>query len=79
MLIDLETHRGEKDRARGLFERVTKVSGIKVGKMKKWLKKWEKWEMGNGDSRSQGKVGKVAEAYVRKVAEGKGRKGGEEV
>ena len=73
ILIDLETNRGGKDRARGLFERVTKVKGIKVGKMKKWFEKWEKWEKANGNERSQGRVGKVAEAYVRRVAEEKGK------
>ncbi|KAL8884713.1 MAG: hypothetical protein Q9215_007301 [Flavoplaca cf. flavocitrina] len=73
ILIDLETNRGGKDRARGLFERVTKVKGIKAGKMKKWFEKWEKWEKANGDERSQGRVGKVAEAYVRRVAEEKGK------
>ncbi|KAL8848292.1 MAG: hypothetical protein Q9221_006691 [Calogaya cf. arnoldii] len=74
ILIDLETNKGDKDRARELFERVTKVKGIKAGKMKKWFEKWEKWEKGNGDLRSQGKVSKVAEAYVRKMAEEKGKK-----
>ncbi|KAL8670133.1 MAG: hypothetical protein Q9168_005315 [Polycauliona sp. 1 TL-2023] len=75
ILIDLETNKGDKDRARGLFERVTRVKGIKAGKMKKWFEKWEKWEKVNGDVKSQGKANKVAEAYVRKVAEEKGMKG----
>lgn len=75
ILIDLETNKRDKDRARGLFERVTKVKGIKPGKMKKWFEKWEKWEKANGDARSQGKVSKIAEAYVRKMAEEKGKKG----
>lgn len=73
ILIDLETSRGDKDRARGLFERVTKVKGVKAGKMKKWFQKWEKWEKAHGNERSQGRVGKVAEAYVRRVAEEKGK------
>ncbi|KAL8999375.1 MAG: hypothetical protein Q9169_001801 [Polycauliona sp. 2 TL-2023] len=75
ILIELETNKGDKDRARGLFERVTKVKGIKAGKMKKWFEKWEKWEKANGDVKSQGTVTKVAEAYVRKAAEEKGMKG----
>ncbi len=76
ILVDLETNKGDKDRARGLFERVTKVKGIKKGKMQKWFEKWEKWEGKHGDQRSQGRVSKLAEAYVTKLAEEK-RRGGD--
>ncbi|KAL8767011.1 MAG: hypothetical protein Q9209_006365 [Squamulea sp. 1 TL-2023] len=71
-MVDLETNKGEKERARGLFERVTRAKGVKAGKMKKWFEKWEKWEGQHGDERSRGRVLKLAEAYVRKVAGEKG-------
>ncbi|KAL8783841.1 MAG: hypothetical protein Q9213_004331 [Squamulea squamosa] len=73
ILVDLETIKGEKERARGLFERVTRLNGVKAGKMKKLFKQWEKWEGKHGDERSRARVLKLAEAYVRKIAEEKGK------
>ncbi|KAL8859953.1 MAG: hypothetical protein Q9178_003501 [Gyalolechia marmorata] len=71
ILVDLETNKGDKDRARGLFERGTKVKGIKKGKMQKWFEKWEKWEGKHGDQRSQDRLSQHAEAYLMKLAEEK--------
>ncbi|KAL8703814.1 MAG: hypothetical protein Q9201_003009 [Fulgogasparrea decipioides] len=70
VLLDLEIRRGEKDRVRELFGRVTRLE-LKIRKMKYWFKIWAEWEEKMCDEKGREKVAKLAEEYVRKQAEEK--------
>lgn len=57
---------------RDVFERGTKVSGIKPRRAKTWFQRWAKWEEQHGDTKSREKVSArakewAAEAEKRKV------------
>lgn len=71
--LDLEMKVEDRERVRGLFERLVKVKGMKVRKMRFWFKKWMGWEEKVGDVKQRERVEKLAEEYVRKVAEEKGK------
>ncbi|KAI3337424.1 nucleic acid-binding protein [Xylariaceae sp. AK1471] len=61
---------------RDVFDRATKVKGLKARPAKKWFKRWADWEAKNGDTKSQEKVRAKAAEWVRLKAEAK--KDGEE-
>ncbi|KAI0526659.1 hypothetical protein F5B22DRAFT_641799 [Xylaria bambusicola] len=61
---------------RDVFDRATKVKGLKARPAKKWFKRWADWEEKNGDDKSQEKVRAKAGEWVRLKAEVK--KGEEE-
>ena len=73
-LLDLEIQQADKDIIRGVFERVTKVKGLKPKGAKAWFKRWSEWEATNGDKKSQEKVRARAEEWVK----GAGAKKGDE-
>ncbi|KAL8952031.1 MAG: hypothetical protein Q9222_002018 [Ikaeria aurantiellina] len=70
--MDLEIKIADKKRVRGLFERIVKLD-VKPQKMKFWFKKWEAWEKEKGDEKGRDKVRKLAEEFVSRVAEAKGK------
>ncbi|KAL8684458.1 MAG: hypothetical protein Q9218_008284 [Villophora microphyllina] len=72
VLVDLEIKLGEKERVREVFGRVTRLE-LKVRKMRFWFKKWAEWEERNGDEKSRARVRGLAEEYVRKQAEERGK------
>lgn len=72
MLIDLEIKTGEVERVRELFGRVTKL-GLKAKKMKYWFKRWMEWEEGHGGERERMRVRGLAEEYVRRQMEERGK------
>lgn len=57
-LLDLETAAADKDACvvRDVFERGTKVKGLKPRQAKAWFQRWAKWEEANGDAKSREKV-----------------------
>ncbi|CAK7216611.1 rRNA bioproteinsis protein rrp5 [Sporothrix bragantina] len=59
---------------RDVFERGTKVPGIKPRRAKTWFQRWAKWEEENGDAKSRDKVSArarewAAEAEKKKAAD----------
>ncbi|KAI3343975.1 hypothetical protein F4824DRAFT_442099 [Ustulina deusta] len=56
---------------RDVFDRATKVKGLKARPAKKWFKRWADWEEKNGDAKSQEKVRAKAGEWVRLKAEAK--------
>lgn len=76
-LIDLETSayaKGKKDgkdvdaaAVRDVFERGTKVKGLKAEKAKKWFQRWAKWEEEFGDAKSRDKVSARAQQWAREA------------
>ncbi|KAI1310937.1 hypothetical protein F5Y03DRAFT_391931 [Xylaria venustula] len=56
---------------RDVFDRATKVKGLKARPAKKWFKRWADWEEKNGDTKSQEKVRAKAAEWVRLKAEAK--------
>lgn len=59
---------------RDVFERGTKVAGIKPRRAKSWFQRWAKWEEENGDAKSRDRVSTrarewAAEAEKKKAAE----------
>ncbi|KAI0971798.1 hypothetical protein F4678DRAFT_431980 [Xylaria arbuscula] len=56
---------------RDVFDRATKVKGLKARPAKKWFKRWADWEEENGDAKSQEKVRAKAAEWVRLKAEAK--------
>ncbi|KAL8805230.1 MAG: hypothetical protein Q9182_002105 [Xanthomendoza sp. 2 TL-2023] len=73
VLLDLEIKIGGRERVRELFERVVKVRGLKSRKMRFWFKKWMEWEEKMGDQGGKDRVEELAEEYVRRAAEEKGK------
>ncbi|KAL8716068.1 MAG: hypothetical protein Q9225_006249 [Loekoesia sp. 1 TL-2023] len=69
-----------KERVRGLFERVSRMKGWKVKQMKFWFGKWAGWEEKIGDEAGRKRVEGLAEDWVRRKAEerekGRGEKEG---
>ncbi|OIW33783.1 nucleic acid-binding protein [Coniochaeta ligniaria NRRL 30616] len=78
-LLDLETaafakgkKEGGKDvvdaaAVRDVFERGTKVKGLKADKAKKWFQRWAKWEEQFGDAKSREKVSARAQLWAREA------------
>lgn len=77
-LLDHEIAAGDdKTVVRDVFERATKVKGLKARAAKKWFKRWADWEEKNGDAKSRDKVRAKAAEWVRAKAEAKETKGDE--
>ncbi len=69
-LLDLETSAstaGEVDLAvvRDLFERGSKVKGLKPRQAKAWFRRWAQWEEENGDVKSRERVSAKAQEWAR--------------
>ncbi|KAL2135462.1 hypothetical protein VTI74DRAFT_8448 [Chaetomium olivicolor] len=70
-LLDLETSPGstggETDPAvvRDLFERGSKVKGLKPRQAKAWFRRWAKWEEEKGDKKSRERVSAKAVEWAR--------------
>ncbi|KAI1777685.1 nucleic acid-binding protein [Hypoxylon cercidicola] len=78
-LLDHEDVPGaDKTTIRDVFERATKVKGLKARAAKKWFKRWADWEEKNGDHKSRDKVSARAAEWVKNRAEAKSSKGEEE-
>ncbi|KAH9906139.1 nucleic acid-binding protein [Xylariomycetidae sp. FL2044] len=74
-LLDHEDVDGaDKTVVRDVFERATKVKGLKARAAKKWFKRWADWEEKNGDAKSREKVSAKAAEWVRLKAESKAAK-----
>lgn len=68
----------DKTVVRDVFDRATKVKGLKARPAKKWFKRWADWEDKNGDAKTQGKVRAKAAEWVRLKAALKKEEGGED-
>ncbi|KAI8634910.1 nucleic acid-binding protein [Xylariaceae sp. FL1651] len=68
--------KSDKAVIRDVFDRASKVKGLKARAAKKWFKRWADWEEENGDAKSKEKVRAKAAEWVRLKAEAK--KGDEE-
>ncbi|KAI0166315.1 nucleic acid-binding protein [Xylariaceae sp. FL1272] len=69
-LLDHEdSPNSDKGVIRDVFERATRVKGLKARAAKKWFKRWADWEEKNGDAKSQDKVRAQASQWVRSRAE----------
>ncbi|KAI1455005.1 nucleic acid-binding protein [Annulohypoxylon moriforme] len=64
----------KKAAVRDVFERATKVKGLKARAAKKWFKRWADWEEKNGDAKSRAKVSAKAAEWVKAKAEKKAKK-----
>ncbi|KAI1410194.1 nucleic acid-binding protein [Hypoxylon sp. FL1857] len=74
-LLDHEDVPGaDKAVVRDIFERATKVKGLKARAAKKWFKRWADWEEKNGDAKSRGRVSAKAAEWVKAKAEAKASK-----
>lgn len=73
--VDLETSVGTSDPAtvRDLFDRGSKVKGLKPKQAKTWFKRWAQWEDNNGDKKSRERVSAKAQEWAKKAAEKKGK------
>jgi rRNA biogenesis protein RRP5 len=78
-LLDLETSVGTADPAvvRDLFERGSKVKGLKPKQAKAWFRRWAKWEEEKGDAKSRERVSAKAQEWARLAGQKKGGKGEE--
>ncbi|KAI0480568.1 hypothetical protein GGR56DRAFT_664148 [Xylariaceae sp. FL0804] len=71
-LLDHEDVEGaDKAVVRDVFERATKVKGLKARAAKKWFRRWGEWEDKNGDAKSREKVSAKAAEWARQKAEAK--------
>lgn len=72
-LIDLETSAADADKGviRDLFDRGSKVKGLKPRQAKAWFRRWAQWEEKNGDKKSREKVSAKAQEWARTAAERK--------
>ncbi|KAI0180262.1 nucleic acid-binding protein [Hypoxylon sp. FL1284] len=61
----------DKTAVRDVFERASKVKGLKARAAKKWFKRWADWEDKNGDAKSRDRVSARASEWVRARAEAK--------
>ncbi|KAI0840658.1 nucleic acid-binding protein [Hypoxylon sp. FL0890] len=74
-LLDHEDVPGaDKAVVRDIFERATKVKGLKARAAKKWFKRWADWEEKNGDAKSRERVSAKAAEWVKAKAEAKASK-----
>jgi rRNA biogenesis protein RRP5 len=78
-LLDLETSARDPDLAviRDLFERGTKVKGLKPKQAKAWFRRWAKWEEEKGDAKSRERVSALAQQWAREAAARKGQSVGQ--
>ncbi|KAL2124473.1 hypothetical protein VTJ04DRAFT_838 [Mycothermus thermophilus] len=78
-LLDLETSARDPDVAviRDLFERGTKVKGLKPKQAKAWFRRWAKWEEEKGDAKSRERVSALAQQWAREAAARKGQSVGQ--
>jgi rRNA biogenesis protein RRP5 len=60
---------------RDLFERGSKVKGLKPRQAKAWFRRWAQWEEGHGDTKSRERVSAKAQEWARAAAERKGGSG----
>ncbi|KAI1116184.1 hypothetical protein F5Y14DRAFT_408468 [Nemania sp. NC0429] len=65
----------DKTVVRDVFDRATKVKGLKARPAKKWFKRWADWEEKNGDAKTQERVRAKAVEWVRLKAESKKAEG----
>jgi rRNA biogenesis protein RRP5 len=72
-LLDLEIRQGDRDIIHAIFERVTKIKGLKPRGAKAWFKRWSEWERDHGDLKSQEMVQAKAQEWVRATAETRGK------
>lgn len=63
---------------RDIFDRATKVKGLKARAAKKWFKRWADWEDKHGDAKSREKVRAKAAEWVRAREAAKGAKDDDE-
>lgn len=83
-LADLETSsfRDGTDDAgvvRDLFERGSKVKGLKPRQAKAWFRRWAKWEEDKGDAKSRERVSAKALEWARMAGKGgQGKKADDE-
>lgn len=61
----------KKAAVRDIFDRATKVKGLKARAAKKWFKRWADWEGKNGDAKTRAKVSAKAAEWVKAKAEAK--------
>ncbi|KAI8966758.1 nucleic acid-binding protein [Daldinia sp. FL1419] len=74
-LLDHEDVPGaDKTAIRDIFERATRVKGLKARAAKKWFKRWADWEEKNGDAKSKERVRAKAAEWVKAKAEAKAAK-----
>jgi rRNA biogenesis protein RRP5 len=73
-LLDLETsayakagERADKQPVRDIFDRGSKVKGLKAEKAKKWFQRWAKWEEANGDKKDRERVTARAQQWAREA------------
>jgi rRNA biogenesis protein RRP5 len=57
---------------RDLFERGSKVKGLKPRQAKAWFRRWAKWEEEHGDAKSRERVSAKAVEWARLASERKG-------
>jgi len=72
-LLDLEIQQDDKEIVRGVFERVTKIKGLKPKGAKGWFKRWSAWEEAHGGEKERDLVQRKAEEWVRMAAERKSK------
>lgn len=72
MYVDAEIKKGDTERIREVFGRVSKGKW-KVKQMKFWFGKWAAWEESNGDKVGKERVERLAEEWVRRKAEERGK------
>ncbi|KAH7037801.1 uncharacterized protein B0I36DRAFT_237070 [Microdochium trichocladiopsis] len=65
-LLDHEDVPGaDKAVVRDIFDRATRIKGLKPRAAKKWFKRWADWEEKNGDAKSREKVSAKAAEWVK--------------
>lgn len=57
---------------RDLFDRGSKVKGLKPRQAKAWFRRWAKWEEERGDAKSRERVSARAVEWARVAGKGKG-------
>ncbi|EAQ91152.1 hypothetical protein CHGG_03087 [Chaetomium globosum CBS 148.51] len=75
-LLDLEVsvpvEDGDVAVVRDLFDRGSKVKGLKPRQAKAWFRRWAKWEEERGDAKSRERVSARAVEWARAAGKGKG-------
>lgn len=62
---------------RDVFERATKVRGLKPRAVKKWFRRWVEWEEAHGDAKSKARVMARAAEWVKAAEARKAKAGGD--
>ncbi len=68
---------GDPAVVRDVFERATRVPGLKARAAKKWFRRWADWEETHGDARSRERVSAKAAEWVRSREAAKANAGAE--